>query len=158
MKKLVDGVEMDMTVEEIAELAALRSLTIDHKKAAKRDAVSALLDAKLTAGYPYDFGAPHGVKALQTRDIHDRTNWLVSQASYAAAVAGEAGAVMGANFRTEDNFNIVLSYADGLNVLLNMAAWGALHYARSWELKDAIAAAADDAALEAIDIESEWPE
>ena len=127
------------------------------QQAGKRSAVTALLDTKLAAGYPHDFGGEIGVKVLQTRDIHDRTNWLVSQASYGAAVAGGAGAVMGAAFRTEDNVNITLSYADGLNVLLAMAAWAAAHYARSWELKDAIADAADEAALDAIDITSGWP-
>jgi hypothetical protein len=94
---------------------------------------------------------------LQTRNVDDRTNWLVSQASYSAAVAGGFGAVMGANFRTEDNVNITLSYAAGLNVLLAMAAWGVAHYARSWELKDVMTAASDDAAISAIDIDGGWP-
>jgi hypothetical protein len=94
---------------------------------------------------------------LQTRNVDDRTNWLSSQASYSAAVAGGVGAFLRANFRTEDNVNIVLSYADGLNVLLAMAGWGAAHYARSWELKDAIAATEDEMGLNAIDIESGWP-
>jgi hypothetical protein len=37
-----------------------------------------------------------------------------------------------------------------------MAQWGAAKYAKSWALKDAIAEAADEAALDAIDIESGW--
>lgn len=143
-KQFVRG--WDVTLRPIAE-----------RKAAKKAAVAALIETKLAAGYPHDFGGAIGVKVLQTRDLRDQTNWLVSQASYSAAVAGGAGAVMGANFRTEDNININMSYADGLNVLLAMAAWGAAHYARSWALKDAIAAAVDDAALDAIDIDSGWP-
>ena len=130
---------------------------LDVRKRAKRDAVSALIDAKLSGGYVHNFGEPFGEKRLQTRNIEDRTNWLTSQASYSAAVAGGAGAIMGAAFRSEDNVNITLSYADGLDVLLAMAGWGAAHYARSWALKDLITAAEDEAALEAIDIESGWP-
>lgn len=133
-------------------------LTLEERKERMRRAVAAELDKRLTAGYSHNFGGEIGVKILQTRNIDDRTNWMTSQASYSAAVAAgpEVAAVMGANFRTEDNVNIVLSYADGLNVLLAMAAWGAALYARSWELKDTITAAADDAALDAIDITSGW--
>lgn len=152
--RMVNGLIVPMSPEEIAEAEAVKFAV---RKASKRAAVSALLDTKLAAGYPHDFGGEIGTKVLQTRDIHDRTNWLVSQASYGAAVAGGAGAIMGANFRTEDNVNVELSYADGLNVLLAMAAWGAAHYAWSWALKDAIAATEDEAALEAIDIDSGWP-
>ena len=149
---IVEG-EVDLTPEEIAEIEAER---VPNLKAAKRAAVSALLDAKLSGGYEHDFGEPYGVKKLQTRNIEDRTNWLTSQASYGAAIAAGAGAVMGANFRTEDNININLSYSDGHAVLLAMAQWGAAKYAKSWALKDAIAEAADEAALDAIDIESGW--
>jgi uncharacterized protein (DUF1684 family) len=131
-------------------------LTFAENKAAKRAAVSALLAEKLTGGYTHDFGAPHGEKVLQTRDTDDQVNWLTSQAAYSAAVAGGAGATMGANFRTEDNVIITLSYSDGLAVLLSMAAWGQALYANSWALKDAIEAAADQAALDAIDIEAGW--
>ena len=149
---IVEG-EVDLTPEEIAEIEADR---VPNLKAAKRAAVSTLLDAKLSAGYEHDFGDPYGVKKLQTRNIEDRTNWLTSQAAYGAAIAGGAGAIMGANFRTEDNININLSYSDGHAVLLAMASWGAAHYARSWTLKDEIEAAADEATLDAIDIESGW--
>lgn len=135
---------------------ALVATRLEAKKRAKRAAVTALLDAKLTGGYPHDFGAPYGTKVLQTRNIEDRTNWLTSQASYSAAIAAGAGAVMGANFRTEDNININLSYSDGLGVLLAMAGWGDGLYAKSWALKDAIDAAGDDATVDAIDIESGW--
>jgi hypothetical protein len=51
----------------------------------------------------------------------------------------------------------VLSYADGLNVLLGMAAWGAACMSNSWALKDAANAAEDETALDAVDVESGWP-
>lgn len=155
--KLVNGELVPLSDWDIADLAARQAPPLADLKAARRSAVSALLDAKLAAGYPHNFGGEIGTKVLQTRDIEDRTNWLTSQAAYSAAVAGGAGAVMGANFRSEDNVNITLSYQDGLDVLLAMAAWGAAHYARSWALKDEIAAAEDEAALAGIDIESGWP-
>lgn len=96
-------------------------------------------------------------EVLQTRDLTDRTNWLISQASYSAAVAAGQGAVEGAEFRTADNSTYTLSYSDGLAVLLAMAAWGAAAMSNSWPLKDAVNAAEDQTALDAVDIETGWP-
>lgn len=129
---------------------------LDQRKIAKKKQISALLDQYLSSGYSHDFGGEIGIKILQTRNSDDRTNWLTSQASYAAAVAAGSGNILGAAFRTEDNVNIILSYADGLNVLLSMAAWGASLYAHSWALKDACTTAVDEATLDAINIESNW--
>lgn len=139
------------------KLYIVTDYTLEELKARRKAAVGAILAAKLAGGYSHDFGAPHGVQVLQTRDADDRINWLTSQAAYSAAVMGGAGAVMGANLRAEDNADINMSYADGLNVLLAMAAWGAACYANSWALKNAIEAAADATELEAIDIETGWP-
>ena len=130
-------------------------MALSERKAALRDAVNDKLDALLTGGYTVQSGAMAG-KVLQTR-LEDRTNWLVSQASYSAAVAAGQGAVEGARFRTADNATYTLTFADGLAVLLAMAAWGAACMDRSWALKDAIVAAEDQAALDLIDIEAGWP-
>jgi len=136
--------------------AVFAALTLDERKAALREAVNAKLDAILTGGYTVQSGAMAG-KVLQTRNLEDRTNWLVSQASYSAAVAAGQGAVEGAKFRTADNATYKLTFADGLAVLLAMAAWGTACMDHSWALKDAIAAAEDGAALDLIDIEGGWP-
>lgn len=147
------GAPVEMTREE----AQIPAPTLADLKTAKKAAVNAKVNTILSGGYNHDFGGEIGVKVLQTRDADDRINWLTSQAAYSAAVMSGSGAVMGASFRTEDNVDITLSYADGLNVLLAMAAWGADVYAASWALKTAIASAADAAALDAIDIDANWP-
>ena len=101
------------------------------------------------------FAPPHPSflgQRLQVRDNEDRTNWLTSQASYAAAVSAGYGDVIDASFRTTSNATITVSYADGLNILLAMAAWGRDIFARSWALKDAIDAG------EPYDIDTGWPE
>jgi len=151
---LTDTGEM---VERTREEAQIPAPTLASLKATKKAAVNTIVSTTLSGGYSHDFGAPHGVKVLQTRDADDRINWLTSQAAYSAAVMGGAGAFEGANFRAEDNTDITLSYADGLNVLLSMAAWGASVYAASWVLKNAIEAAADEAALDAVDVNDGWP-
>jgi hypothetical protein len=141
----------------LKEVHTLEDMPLADRKAALRAAVNVKLNAVLTGGYTVQTG-PMAGKVLQTRNIEDRTNWLVSQASYSAAVAGGQGATLNAKFRTADNATFTLSYADGLNVLLAMAAWGAAAMDNSWSLKDAIEAAVDAAALEAIDVDAGWPE
>ncbi|WP_274626580.1 hypothetical protein [Arvimicrobium flavum] len=131
-------------------------LTFEERKDAKASAINARRDALLTGGYTVEAGVMAG-KVLQTRDVDDRNNWLVSQTTYTIAVGAGHGAVEDAHFRTEDNVSFTLSYADGQAVLLAMAAWGAAVMRNSWTLKDAVTAAADDAALDAIDIEMGWP-
>ena len=63
-------------------------------KAAKKAAIN----AKLETVPPADLPSPPArwpAKVLQTRNLEDRTNWLISQTSYSAAVAGGMGAVEG---------------------------------------------------------------
>lgn len=125
-------------------------------KAAKRTAVNEKLAAVFGGGFTVPTGTMAG-QILQVRDAEDRTNWLTSQASYSTAVAMGQGAVIGANFRCANNSTHTVSYQEGLTVLLAMAAWGASVMARSWALKDAIAAATSLEALDAIDVEAGWP-
>lgn len=131
--------------------------TLEEARTAKLASIAAKRDAILTAGYTVESGPMIG-EVLQTRDVDDRLNWLVSQASYAAAVGAGQGAVEGAEFRTLDNEIYVLSYANGLNVLLAMAAWGAAVMRNSWELKDLALLAEDTDDLDEVDIEQGWPE
>lgn len=147
-----DVTQVPLTPEEIAA----RIPTLEQARNNKLAAVSAKLNAVLSGGFTVPTGAMAG-KVLQTRNLEDRTNWLISQASYSAAVACGQGAVEGAKFRTEDNETFTVTFAEGLNVLVAMAEWGASCMRPSWTLKDAIAAASDITALDAIDIDTGWP-
>jgi hypothetical protein len=144
--------QIDLTPEEIAAMTP----TLADLKAAKIAEINAKLESVLTGGYTVQSGAMTG-EVLQTRNLEDRTNWLISQASYSAAVAMGHGAVEGATFRTADNSTFTVSFSEGLGVLLAMAAWGASAMNNSWALKDAVRAAENEAALSAIDIEANWP-
>ncbi|VXC63794.1 DUF4376 domain-containing protein [Sphingomonas sp. AX6] len=117
----------------------------------RRREVDQRIEQAFGLGYPPAHPAFVGER-LQVRGNEDRTNWLTSQASYSAAVAGGHGDVIGATFRTMGNATITVSYAEGLHILLGMAAWGQTIMARSWALKDAIEAG------EPIDIDAGWPE
>lgn len=112
------------------------------------------VDARAAQAFAAGFAPAHADFAgerLQVRDAEDRTNWLTSQASYSAAVAAEMGDVVDASFRTMANRTITVSYADGLQILLGMAAWGRDILAVAWAKKDALAAG------EAIDLDDGWP-
>lgn len=146
----------ELTEEELAELPAPPPMPFEDRREAMRAEVDRRRDRCFVDGFTVPAG-PLAGHVLQTRDIEDRTNWLTSQAAYAAAVAMGGGAVEDAFFRTATNETVVLSYADGLAALLMMAAWGKAVMGRSWALKDAIAAAADDAALVEIDLGAGWP-
>lgn len=130
--------------------------TLEERKLQMTAVINAKRDQILTSGYSVPSGPLEG-KVLQTRDLEDRTNWLISQGSYAAAVAAGQGNVAGAKFRTQSNETITLTFEEGLAVLLEMAAWGAAVMERSWDLKDVVAAAEDHDDLDAIDIEAGWP-
>ena len=127
------------------------ALTPEEQRAALRAAIEAHAAAAFARGYAPAHVAFAGQR-LQTRDVEDRTNWLTSQASYAAAVAAGAGDVVDATFRTAANATVTVTYAEGLDVLLGMAAWGRTIMARSWELKDAITAG------DMPDVAAGWPE
>lgn len=141
----------DASSEEIAERFA-------GLKDAKRGEINVRRDAAFNAGFTVSgTGTALDGEVLQTRGIEDRTNWLTSQAAYAAAVAAGQGATEGAVFRTNSNNTVAVTFSIGLNVLLGMAAWGKAVMGNSWTLKDAVEAAGDKAELDAIDLEAGWP-
>lgn len=131
-------------------------LTLAERKAALKADIEARAAQCFAAGFTPATG-PLAGHTLQVRDNDDRTNWLTSQAAYAAAVAAGAGALPEAVFRTTANVTVTVTYQDGLEALLAMAAWGKQVMGNSWALKDAVDAAADDAELDLIDIATGWP-
>lgn len=135
------------------------SESLDDLKRRKVVAVCAKWDAVLSGGFtvPEGLSTALGGRVLQTRES-DRMAWLTSQAAYQAAVTAGQGSIEGARFRPLDNETTIVSYSEGLNILLAMADWGKQVYSRSWELKDEIAAATDAITLDSIDVESGWPE
>ena len=147
------GETRDYTPEELAALAP----TFAELKTTKLEATKARSVEAFGRGYTPATGTLAG-KTLQVRNSEDRTNWLTSSTSYGAAIAGGMGATVGAMFRTADNETFMLTFNEGYQVLVvGMAAWGQSIYARLWALKDEIEAAADQAALDAIDITAGWP-
>lgn len=122
-------------------------------KQRKKDAITRSAVAHLRQGYSPAAG-PLAGETLQLRDEDDKSNWLTSQGTYTAMVAAGYGATPNAHFRTASNRVVTMTYADGLNQLLGMAAWGAAVLGVSWSLKDAVDAATTPEEVEAV----AWPE
>tara|TARA_R110000782_G_scaffold167129_10_gene259377 strand:+ start:13750 stop:14310 length:561 start_codon:yes stop_codon:yes gene_type:complete len=145
----------DFVITADGQALDLRVPPLDEAKAIKAGLVSAETAGRLLGGYTPQTG-PLAGERLQTRES-DQLKWLTSHAAYSTAVAAGQGAVMGADFRPQSNNTITVTYADGLQILLDMAAWGKAIMNHSWSLKDAIAASSDQAELDAIDITTGWP-
>jgi hypothetical protein len=153
----IDGVEVELTGDDLADYQARLVSPLEAARAAKRAAIIAAAAEAFAAGYTPATGTLAG-QTLQVRTAEDRTNWLTSQATYGAAVAAGASAVEGAMFRTASNQTFMLTFAEGYQVLvLGMAAWGQAIYANLWALKDACDAAEDQGDLDAIDETAGWP-
>lgn len=152
------GVGRELTPEEIAELPEPDPPTLTERKSALLAAIDARRDQAFADGFTVaGTGTALDGQTLQTRSDEDKINWLTSQAAYSAAVAEGAGDVVDATFRTMSNATVVLTYSEGLGVLLAMAAWGKVIMGNSWTLKDVILAAEDHTALDVIDIGAGWP-
>lgn len=138
--------------------AAIRPVdtSIEARRIRMRAAIDALYEAKTSAGYPHDFGGGHGVKVLQTRES-DLPYWLaLAQTASIQIGLGNGGEPHGA-IRTADNTHIPVTASQALAAMLGMQSYLGQFLAASWAIKDEVAAAEDDAALDAIDINDGWP-
>lgn len=144
----------ELTTEEEAAVTVPASL--DERKAALLALADAASVEHIRQGYTPVTG-PMAGETLQLRDLDDRTSWLAAQNAYAIAIAAGQGAVEGAVIRPLSNVNHTLTYADAHALLFDMFAWAQAVYVHCWSIKDAIAAAEDDAALDLIDMGAGWP-
>lgn len=128
---------------------------IEGRKVAMRREVDALLALDQETGYDHDFGA-HGVHRLQTRES-DLPYWLALAQTASIQIGLGNGDVPHGAIRTADNVNVPVTASQALAAMLGMQAHLGAILAHSWALKDQIAAAADGAALDAVDITAGWP-
>lgn len=130
-------------------------IAFEEAREAKRAEIDAARDAHREKGYSPTTGPLAGY-TLQARE-KDQNNWNTSFGIYTVLIARGAGGVSGAEFRTIDDQDIIITYEEGLDVLLDMGAWGGAVFKNSWDLKNAVAAATTQAELDAIDPSDGWP-
>lgn len=93
---------------------------------------------------------------IDTRDTRDFDNISgLAQMATLLAQQGETDPVMA--FRAADDETYMLTPQQVIDLGAATFAHKSSHYAAAWAIKDLVEAAADHAALEAIDIEQGWP-
>ncbi len=149
MKRIVDGVEVDLTPDEIAELDAPRPL--DERRAALVAAVQAERERRLA------LGAPYGGKRI---DVSDKGRADLG-GMVAAAILARDGVVpwsegYSAGWITHDNSRVPLpTPADGIALAATVGDWYGRTMQHARDLKDE-AMASDEP--EVIDIiTAGWP-
>ena len=119
-------------------------------------AVEAKRDAVIAAGYSHDFGGAAGTRILDNRGAADALNWLgLKDIVDTMIAAGDGSDTVVIRDASNDGFSASAEAVSG--ALVAMAMWRASVLTASWALKDAVAAAADEAALAAIDLDAGWP-
>ena len=135
----------------VERVATLEDIPLADLKASKKAQADALCGTKMSAGYDHDFGAPYGVKRLQTRES-DRPYWLaLATAAQTALILGPPNASAGA-IRAEDNTNVPVTASEALTAMMGMQAHLGVILASLWSIKDAIAAATTAAEVAAVDL------
>lgn len=128
--------------------------SLSEAKAAKKAAAEAEYETRRAAGYP----VPDTDETLQLRTELDRTNWLaLKDACNDAIMAGAGSEPCALPIRTTSNASLAMTWAEAADLMRGLRAWGAAMMAQLWALKDAIEAAEDQTALDAIDVASGWP-
>jgi hypothetical protein len=136
-------------------------------KPLKRQAVAARFAEICAEGFTYDFGivtalaedgteAAAGNQVLQTRDLEDRTNWMILEGAVNDLLSiGQVSTPV--RLRTQSNHLIYLPASEAKTVLVAMKLFGMTKLAQSWDFKNAIEQADTLEAFDAIDIDAAWP-
>lgn len=129
---------------------------LEDRRARKLAAINAKRDALIGAGYRHNFGASAGWRTLDQRHVGDETAWLSVKLRASDLIAAGDGSQI---IRMRDAANqCFLTSAETADAAMSaMGVWRADISGHSWDLKDAVEAAEDAAAIDAIDIEAGWP-
>ncbi len=134
----------------------LEDVPLADLKAARVVEAEAEYQARLAVGYPTTLGG--NAETLQLRNSEDRTNWLgLLVAAQAAVGAGQGAEDYPVAIRTTTNASYVVTNTAAVTLMFNLLAWAGAMFAARSAIKDAVAAAADKAALDAIDVTAGYP-
>lgn len=142
---------------EVPESSVFHPLSLDEKRAAKLAAVSAKAEALIAAGKP----VAHENQTLHiAMDDASRADMTGMAATAIAAAAGQLPwpDSYGQGWITQENIRIPIpTPANGLTLAAQVGDYYACIRQHGRTLKDAVLAAEDEAAFNAIDIEAGWP-
>lgn len=128
---------------------------LDAAKVEKRRELARQRDTTFQGGWTHDF-ATAGTHTLDLRNADDKANWTLLLIKTGKMVDAGAGAAP-IKIRTAANVSITVPASEANAAMVAFLGWGEAVLAHKWSLDEAIDAAADVAALAAIDIEAGWP-
>lgn len=125
---------------------------LEDVRETKDASINAKRDAIVAGGYRHNFGGTLGSRILDQRDARDETAWLVVDRE-ASKLPPETPFPI----RDARNDTFVTTAGAAVEAMGAMARWRMAVSKRSWDLKDAVAAAKTVAALDKIDLNEGWP-
>lgn len=136
-----------------AEWALARLATA---RRAKNAAVGRLRETMIGAGFHYNFGDEIGLRAFDQRGASDEAAWArLQRLADALIAAGTPEALVEIKDARNERFHCSAQAASA--AVTAMDVWRQDLLSHAWNLKDQIRQAPDQAALDAIDINSDWP-
>ena len=118
--------------------------------------MNVLRDQLILRGYQHNFGGTAGIRTLVQRGPEDAINWLgLKGVADSLIAAGSGSAPIEIRDASDETFTASATVVS--SAMVAMGVWRSTVIAHSWTLKDAIAAAADETALDVVDIEADWP-
>lgn len=155
--KRVASSSLSVSGNVITRVDVLENMPLADRKVAMQNAADDIWADKTYAGFTYNFGGDIGSRTLQTR-LEDQARWLaLKDACNDAIMAGLGAQNSPIQLRPVDNINVTVTFNQIAACLRAMRTEQAGLLGFSWYLKDTISAAADHAALDAIDITANWP-
>lgn len=126
---------------------------LDDRRARLVSAIDAKRDGIVSAGYQHNFGNGAGIRTLDCRTVEDQSNWLALHGLWSALDPDEMVEVIDAG-----NAVFETSAATGAAAIRALGLWKSRLIIHARNLKNTALAAADAAALDAIAIETGWPD
>lgn len=147
----IPATKLERIRQVIADCNSPASLLADLKGMRSQE-VNARRDEVIAGGYHHPFGGTVGTRILDQRDARDETAWLTVERK-----AGKLPADTPFPIRDARNDTFMTTAGAAVTAMDAMADWRMAVSQHSWNLKDAIEAAVDQAALDDIDITADWP-
>lgn len=148
--------------EELQAVGVVRAVepdpppTLEQVKAARKRLAEAEYAARMVVGFPVPSLGPG--ETLQLRNDTDATRWLGFKDSCNDAIAAGLGDQLCPQaIRTTANNDHLVTFSAGAQLMRDLRAWAGAMLANLWSLKDAIEAAEDAEAVEAVDLAAGWP-
>lgn len=150
------GYTLDVQGGNVVAVLTTEAIPLADLKAARTREAEDAYTEKLAVGYPVTLDGQ--AETLQLRNSEDRTNWLgLLLAAQAGVAAGYGAANYPAKIRTTSNTGYTVTNAEAVGLMFDLLGWAASMFQARSNVKDAISAAANAAAVASVDVNAGYP-